>query len=174
MSELETERLPAHLKPSKDNNDVRVPVEGVKLEENIVALAEFCKQVGLTKLTKATLGKLHNAGVAMENLGVTRLTQPSVLTAVHRMDKAMENIGETLEEEESPEEKARLAHAIGYLGGQLSRCASTINDAADEARADSDHRFKHRSKSFNPGAIVQVNVNAPSATVQLPDGTPTK
>lgn len=143
--------------PERASNDVMVPIEEPAIQSSFNDLAAFCKDMGLEEISPTAVKTLRRAGIAMENLGSTNLTQPTTLVTQQTMALMQSKAAKAYDTPGLPmTEKVKLLHAIGYLGEKITRAGQAINDTAIENSGPRIAPVQKKGNSFLPGQIVDV------------------
>lgn len=143
--------------PEKAQNDVMVPIEESALQSSLTDISEFCKSTGLMELSPSGVNQLRRAGIAMEHLGTTNLTQPAVLATQQAMLQLINKAAKRCDEKGLPvDQLSKLLHSIGYLGEKVTRASMALNDTALERSGPQQAVGKARRPSPPPGYIVDV------------------
>lgn len=142
------------------SNDVMVPIEESGLQSSFSALSEFCNEMGVVEITPGAVKKLRAAGVAMETLGTTNLTQPTTLATQQVLMRMLNKVDKLFDKPGlAAEVQTKLAHAAGYLGEKITRAGQAINDTAIENTGPRTAPVKMRRSSFAPGEVVDVQAS---------------
>lgn len=146
--------------PERAENDVMVPIEESALASSFNALSDFCQSTGLVEISPTGVDKMRKAGIAMETLGTTNLTQPAVLATQQAMMNLLLKVSKKFDQAGlAVDQQTKLAHAAGYLGEKITRAAMAMNETAIENAGPRLNAQKQRRSSFAPGEIVDVQAN---------------